>query len=157
VNHTPLTVNCNMARTPISAAVRARLKAARVARLATLDEEGNPHILPVCFVCVGPAFYTAVDSKPKRVPPQRLARLRHIRAMPQVALVIDEYQENWSRLWWILVRGKAKLLPPSARKERARVIRALKAKYRQYAAGMLAEDAPIISITPESIVCWGRI
>ena len=88
---------------------------------------------------------------------ERLAQLRHIRAVPQVALLIDEYREDWGRLWYVLVLGKAKLIPKSAREERAEAIRRLRAKYPQYAAGMLADDAPIIRITPERIISWGKI
>jgi PPOX class probable F420-dependent enzyme len=98
-----------------------------------------------------------VDRKPKSVPPEQLARLRHIAAAPQVALLIDEYSEDWAQLWYILVRGQAKLIAPSAHQERARAIRRLKEKYPQYAAGMLADDAPIVRITPERISSWGRI
>ena len=142
---------------PISDAIQSKLEDARVARLATLDAEFGPHIVPVCFAYDGKVFYTAVDRKPKRVAPERLARLRHIRAVPQVALLIDKYREDWGRLWYVLVLGKAKLIPKSAREERAEAIRRLRAKYPQYAAGMLADDAQIIRITPERIISWGKI
>jgi PPOX class probable F420-dependent enzyme len=141
----------------ISAAVRKILKQARVARLATLDAKSRPHIVPVCFAYDGKAFYTAVDRKPKRVPGERLARLQNIRAVPRVALLIDEYNEDWAQLWYILVRGKAKLIPQSAHKERAWAIRKLRAKYPQYAQGMLADDAPVIRIVPERTTSWGKI
>ena len=140
---------------PISNAIQAKLEAARVARLATLDAKYGPHIVPVCFVYDGKVFYSAVDRKPKRVAPERLARLRHIKASPQIALVIDEYHEDWGQLWYILVRGKAKLIPKSARQERAQAIRQLRAKYPQYAAAMLPDDAPVIRITPGRISSWG--
>ena len=140
---------------PISDSIQAKLRAARVARLATLDAEGKPHIVPVCFVYDGSVFYTAVDRKPKRVAPDRLARLRHIAAHPQVALVVDEYQEDWTQLWWVMVRGKAKLLPASANEERRRAIEQLRTKYPQYAAAMLPDDAPIIRLTPQRITSWG--
>lgn len=142
---------------PISGAMRTKLKEARIARLATLDAQCKPQVVPVCFVYADSVLYTAVDLKPKRVPPERLARLRNISAEPQVALVIDEYDEDWTRLWWILVRGKAKLIPPSAHKERARALRALRAKYPQYAAGMLPDDAPMIRIAPHRITGWGKL
>jgi PPOX class probable F420-dependent enzyme len=142
---------------PISKAIQAKLEAARVARLATLDAEYGPHIVPVCFVYDGKVFYSAVDRKPKRVAPERLARLRHITASPQIALIIDEYREDWKKLWYILVRGKAKLIPKSAHQERALAIRQLRAKYPQYAAAMLSDEAPVIRITPERITSWGRI
>ena len=142
-------------RQPISRAVQKILQEARVARLATLDARSRPHIVPVCFAYNGKLFYTPVDRKPKRVPHERLARLQNIRAAPRVAVLIDQYDEDWTRLWYILIRGKAKLIPQRAHKEHAWAIRKLRAKYPQYAAGMLADDAPIIRITPERTICWG--
>ena len=139
----------------ISARVQKRLKQARVARFATLSAEGQPHLVPICFVYDGKVFYTAIDRKPKSVSPERLARVQNIRAMPRVALLIDEYDEDWTRLWYVLIRGKAKLLPKSAEEERARAIRKLRTKYPQYAQGMLADDAPVIRITPERVTSWG--
>ena len=144
-------------RQKISGAVQKILKKARVARLATLDDKNRPHIVPICFVYDGKLFYTAVDRKPKRVTPERLARLRNIRAVPRIALLIDEYDEDWTQLWYILVRGKAKLIPKSGHKEHALAIHKLRAKYPQYAQGMLADDAPIIRITPERVAFWGKI
>ena len=141
----------------IPPAIRSRLKQARVARFVTLDARRRPHVVPVCFHFDGSRFYTAIDKKPKRVTPEKLARVRHITATPQVALLIDEYYEDWNRLWFVLVRGTARLLPRSASPERARVIRHLKQKYSQYAAGMLADDAPIIRITPKQITFWGKL
>jgi PPOX class probable F420-dependent enzyme len=122
-----------------------------------LDAKSRPHIVPVCFAYDGKLFYTAVDQKPKRVPRERLARLQNIRAVPRVALLIDEYDEDWTQLWYVLIRGKAKLIPQSAHKERAGAIRRLRAKYPQYARGMLADDAPIIRITPERTTFWGKM
>ena len=144
-------------RQKISGRVQKMLKKARVARLATLDDENRPHIVPICFAYDGKLFYTAVDRKPKRVTRERLARLRNIQAAPRVALLIDEYDEDWTQLWYILIRGKAKLIPKSAHKEHAWAIRKLRAKYLQYARGMLADDAPIIRITPERTTSWGNI
>jgi PPOX class probable F420-dependent enzyme len=141
----------------ISAAVQKILKEARVARLATLGSSGRPHLVPVCFAYDGKRFYTAIDHKPKRVSPQRLARLRNIQAVPRVALLIDEYDEDWTRLWYVFIRGNAKLLPESARKEQAWAIRELRSKYSQYAQGMLADNAMVIRITPERITPWGNI
>jgi PPOX class probable F420-dependent enzyme len=141
----------------ISGAIRKKLKQARVARLATLDAKDGPHIVPVCFVYDGKVFYTAIDRKPKRVSPDRLVRMQNIRAISRVALLIDEYDEDWTRLWYVLIRGKAVLIPNSAQQERASAIRKLRAKYPQYTRGMLAEDAPVIRITPERTTGWGKI
>ena len=148
----------DMRRRPnqVSSSIRTRLKEAKVARFATLDAQTRPHVVPVCFLYDGAVFYTAVDKKPKRLAPEGLARVRHIRVMPQVALLVDEYYEDWTSLWFVLVRGTAKLIPKSATRERARVIRRLRKKYPQYAAGMLPDDAPIIRITPERIAFWGK-
>lgn len=148
-----------MSRQPqnISGPIRKMVTNARVARLATLDSQGCPHIVPVCFAYDGKVFYSAVDRKPKRVSPERLARLKNIRAVSRVALLIDQYDEDWTQLWYVLIRGKANLIPNSARQERARAIRRLRAKYPQYAGEMLTDDAPIIRITPERTTFWGKI
>lgn len=141
----------------ISAAVLRKLRDARVARLATVDAKGRPHIVPVCFVFHNKVFYTAIDLKPKRVAPQKLARLKHIQTAPQVALLVDHYADDWSQLWYVLVRGKAKVVPHSAAKERAEAVARLKKKYPQYAAGMLVDDALLIRILPQRITYWGKI
>ena len=148
-----------MSRQPqnISGPIRNLVKNARVARLATLDSRGWPHLIPVCFVYDGKVLYSAVDRKPKRVSPERLVRLKNIRAVSRVALLIDQYDEDWTQLWYVLIRGKATLIPNSARQERARAIHRLRAKYPQYAGEMLADDAPIIRITPERTTFWGKI
>ena len=141
--------------TRISGAVKKILRQARVARLATVDAQSQPHIVPVCFAYDGRVFYTAIDQKPKRVAPERLARVRNIRTLPNVALLIDKYDEDWTQLWYILIRGSARLIPDAAKKERARAIGNLRAKYPQYARGMLTDNAPIIRITPKQTIFWG--
>ena len=148
-----------MSRQPqnISGPIRKLIKDDRVARLATLDPRGRPHIVPVCFAYDGKVLYSAVDRKPKRVSPERLVRLKNIRAASRVALLIDQYDEDWTRLWYVLIRGKATLIPNSAPQERARAIHRLRAKYPQYAGEMLADDAPIIRITPQRTTFWGKI
>ncbi len=141
----------------LSRALKAKLKETRVARLATLDTERGPHIIPFCFAYDGKVFYTPIDRKPKRVAPERLTRLQNIRNNPHVAILIDQYDEDWAKLWYILIRGTAKIIPASARSELGRAIRLLKAKYPQYAGGMLADDAMLIRITPRKITSWGQI
>src|SRR5437764_11029540 len=84
----------------------------RVARLATADAEGNPHVIPVCYAFDGSRFYTPLDEKPKRVAESKLRRVRNIVARPEVALVIDQYDDDWSRLGYVLVQGRAELLEP---------------------------------------------
>lgn len=139
----------------ISPEIHARVDAARVARLATLDPDKVPHVIPICFVCDGAVFYSAIDRKPKRVAPTELTRLRNIRESPQVALLVDEYDEDWTRLWYVLVRGEAEVVSEPAEQERA--IHLLRAKYQQYDVNMLVDDAPVLRIIPERITTWGKI
>lgn len=139
----------------ISDEARAKLKSARVARLATIDATQVPHMVPICFSYDGSVFYTAIDRKPKNVPPAQLARLKNIQTNPQVALLIDEYDEDWTRLWYVLVRGEAELVSSLVERSHARA--QLQAKYPQYRSGMLADDAPILRITPVRISTWGKL
>ena len=137
-------------------AIQARLKQARVARLATEGEEGRPHMVPICYAYNGRCFYTALDRKPKQVPPERLARVRHIQRNPNVALLIDEYGEDWGKLWYILVRGTAEIL--SKGKQHDEALRLLKEKYPQYASGtLLSRQALVIQIVPTQIIGWGSV
>jgi|SRR5580765_1720439 PPOX class probable F420-dependent enzyme len=135
--------------------VRSKLDAARVARLATVNPQGAPHVIPVCFVFNASVIYSAIDRKPKRIPPRQLARLTNIETTPEVALLVDEYNDDWERLWYVLVRGKAGLV--TAEVEHDLAVTRLKAKYPQYSAGMLDADAPVLRITPERITSWGRL
>lgn len=139
----------------ISTEIRAKFETTRVARLATVDAEHAPHVIPICFCFDGSIFYSAIDRKPKRVSPDRLRRLQNIAQTPDVALLLDSYDEDWTRLWYVLVRGKAELV--SAEAERLHAIARLRAKYPQYAGGMLSDDAPILRITPERITSWGKL
>jgi len=138
----------------ISPETRVKLEAARVARLATLDTERSPHMVPICFVCDGSLFYSAIDRKPKRVAANSLTRLKNIAQTSRVALLVDHYDEDWTRLWYVLVRGEAELVSDSAERERA--IQLLRVKYPQYDTDMLAGDAPVLRITPARITAWGK-
>jgi PPOX class probable F420-dependent enzyme len=91
------------------------VNSARVAHLATADAAGQPHVIPICFVFDGANFYSPIDEKPKRVTASKLKRLRNIRENPRVALVIDHYDENWAKLAYILVTGRARLLASGCR------------------------------------------
>lgn len=130
------------------------LRAARVARLATADRRGRPHVVPICFAVAGRRLYSAIDEKPKRAAPRRLKRVRNIVANPHVALVVDAYREDWRRLWYVLVFGTAKVIP-SGTAEHAAALRALRRKYRQYRT-MRLEERPVLGITPGRIVTWPR-
>jgi PPOX class probable F420-dependent enzyme len=128
------------------------LTQSRVARLATLDATGYPHLVPICYVTDGRAYYSAIDRKPKRTPPERLRRIRNIQANPRVALLIDHYEEDWAELRYVLVQGRAELLAEGEESERAR--RLLLAKYPQYRAMPLEAGGLMIKITPERVVAW---
>jgi len=124
----------------------------RVAHLATADKSGRPHVVPVCFALLDGRFYIAIDEKPKRS--LRLKRLRNIEENPRVALVFDRYDDNWSRLGWVLVQGTATVLLDGPKHERALI--ALRERYEQYQA-MALEGRPVISVTVERISTWGDL
>ena len=126
----------------------------RVARLATADTHSWPHVIPICYAFDGRHIFTALDLKPKRVPARRLKRLRNIEVNPRVALVIDDYSEDWSRLAYVLVTGVAAVVQDEAEQERAEAM--LLDKYPLYAE-LLPSGAPILKITPEKVVSWGRV
>jgi PPOX class probable F420-dependent enzyme len=108
---------------------RRLVESARVARLGTVSDDGLPHVVPVCFVLLGDVVYSAVDDKPKRG--TRLRRLANIEATRRACLLVDEYREDWSALWWVRLDGEGRLVDDPAEAARARV--ALTVKYPQYA------------------------
>lgn len=126
------------------------LSSARIAHLATADKTGQPHVVPICFVFDGKNFYSPIDEKPKRT--VQLKRLRNIKANPSVSLVIDHYEEDWRRLAYVLVFGKARILGHGITHRRA--VKLLRHKYRQYRT-MAIHERPMISITGRKFVVWG--
>jgi PPOX class probable F420-dependent enzyme len=106
----------------------ARLTRARVARLATIDPDGRPHLVPIVFALERDTLYSAVDRKPKRS--SRLRRIENARARPEVTILVDHYEDDWGRLWWIRLRGRARVLEHGEERERALLL--LRAKYPQY-------------------------
>ena len=131
------------------------IRAHRVARLATADAAGRPAVIPICYVFNGDWFYSVIDQKPKRVDLMQLRRLRNIRVNPNVALVIDDYSENWSELVYVLVHGVATIIDTdeSAEVERAAAIAALRSKYEQYRS-MAIDGNPLIKIVPNQVRFW---
>ncbi|MFF9112730.1 TIGR03668 family PPOX class F420-dependent oxidoreductase [Streptomyces sp. NPDC014805] len=134
---------------------RRRFAGARVARLATVDTGGRPHLVPVVFAADGDRVVTAVDHKPKDT--LRLKRLRNIAAHPAVSLLADVYDEDWDRLWWVRADGTARVLPPGAgdpavREERAAGIALLRDKYAQYAAR--PPHGPVVVVTVDAWTGW---
>jgi PPOX class probable F420-dependent enzyme len=108
--------------------MRRRVVEGRVAHLATIDTNGRPHLIPVCFALDDETLYSAVDQKPKTSP--RLRRLDNIRQQPSVAVLVDNYDEDWSRLWWVRLRGEARVIEEGP--ERDRALELLLEKYAQY-------------------------
>jgi PPOX class probable F420-dependent enzyme len=123
-------------------AARARFAAARVARLATADAGGRPHLVPVCFALAGDTVYVAVDAKPKRT--QKLKRLVNLAENPAAALLADHYDDaDWTRLWWARADGTARILEGED-PERIRALALLAERYRQYAE--TSPPGPVIAI-----------
>ncbi len=129
------------------------LREGRVGRLGSVDSAGQPLVVPVCYVFDGRVCYSAIDAKPKRVPGRTLARIRNIEANPRVSLTVDHYDEEWARLRYVIVQGRAELVSNGT--ELARSIDLLREKYPQYRAmGLGAESALVIRIDPRRIVAW---
>ncbi|HWP84462.1 MAG TPA: TIGR03668 family PPOX class F420-dependent oxidoreductase [Terriglobia bacterium] len=123
----------------------------RVAHLATASKQGRPLVVPLCFVCQGTTVFSVVDEKPKRVAAERLRRLQNIRENPQVALLVDHYEEDWTRLSYLLGEGRARILRSG--REHAAALRRLRRKYPQYRR-MRLEDKPVIRIALQKVTHW---
>jgi PPOX class probable F420-dependent enzyme len=121
---------------------------ARVARLATLDADGRPHVVPIVFVLVGDSLYSAVDAKPKRS--RTLRRIENARERPEVTVLVDRYDEDWSELWWVRIRGRARVLDDG--EEAAAGLGALRAKYAQYREQ--PPGPPVLAIDVEDWRTW---
>jgi PPOX class probable F420-dependent enzyme len=131
------------------------LRDARIGRLATVNERGHPSVVPFCFAVIGedePVVVSVLDEKPKHVPDEELARVRNITHNPNVAFVVDHYEENWSRLAFVQVRGQARLLKP-AEPGHAEAIIALREKYPQYRS-MAIEGRAVIMIEKLRLTAW---
>lgn len=124
----------------------------RVGHLATADARGRPFVIPVCFVYLDGRVYTPVDEKPKSGRPLR--RLRNIADNEHVSIVFDRYDDDWSRLGWVLLQGTASLVDDAA--ERTLALATLREKYRQYES-MALEERPLIRIDPELWSSWGAL
>ncbi|MBI3328455.1 MAG: TIGR03668 family PPOX class F420-dependent oxidoreductase [Nitrospinae bacterium] len=134
--------------------VQAFVESHRVARLATVDAEGRPLVLPICYVLAGDNLYSPIDAKPKRVPVQRLKRLRNLQANPRVALVIDDYREDWTQLAYVILHGTAEILTQGPEFDDA--VGELREKYPQYRS-MPIQDNPLIAVRLMRVVSWGAV
>jgi PPOX class probable F420-dependent enzyme len=129
------------------------LRDGRVARLGTADRAGQPLVVPVCYVFDGRTCFSPIDAKPKRVAERALRRLRNIEENPRVSLVVDRYDEDWTRLCWVIVEGRAEILTGGP--ERADAVDLLRAKYAQYVSLDLDRDAAtVIRISPDRTMYW---
>jgi PPOX class probable F420-dependent enzyme len=124
-----------------------RFARARVARLATVGADGRPHLVPVTFAVRDDVVVIAVDHKPKTT--TNLRRLRNIRENDQVSMLVDHYDEDWGRLWWVRVDGTATVL---AGAEMDEPVEWLKAKYEQYRER--PPRGPVIKIRVFTVVDW---
>jgi len=129
----------------------ALLRNARVGRLATADTSGQPLVVPVCYVFDGARCYSAVDAKPKRT--RELRRLKNIAASPHASLVVDVWDEDWAKLCWVIVEGRAEVLTTGV--EFTRAIDQLVAKYPQYRAmGLDRMEGSVIALEAGRIRAW---
>lgn len=128
---------------------RRLLTRARIARLATVDGRGRPHLVPIVFVVEGSTLVTAVDQKPKQT--ADLQRIRNIGREPRVALLVDHYSEDWDTLWWVRADGRATVLETGDAR-RPRAILLLQHKYPQYRSA--PPGGPVIEIDIERLTGW---
>jgi PPOX class probable F420-dependent enzyme len=125
-----------------------RFEAARVAHLATVAPDGRPHLVPCTFALVGGRIVSVVDRKPKRT--TALQRLANIRSDPRVSVLVDRYEDDWRRLWWVRADGRAAVIGDGP--ERDVAVAALTAKYPQYVRE--PPDGPAVLVTVDRWVSW---
>jgi PPOX class probable F420-dependent enzyme len=128
--------------------MRHRVMAARVARLATAGADGRPHIVPICFALDDQTLYFAVDAKPKRT--TNLKRLRNIAANAAVSILIDHYEDDWDKLWWVRLDGQARVVVEDAEVEQA--LHLLAERYAQYRA--TRPPGPVVAVAIERMAGW---
>jgi PPOX class probable F420-dependent enzyme len=126
----------------------------KVAHLATADAHAVPHVVPVCFAISHDALYITVDEKPKHHPGVTLKRLRNIGENSAVALVADRYDEDWTRLGWVMLHGRAEVLQNGAEHDHAQTL--LRSRYRQLESMAIAA-LPVIAIRIERTTSWGNL
>ena len=126
---------------------RELLASERVARLAYVDDDEHPRVLPVTFAVADDAVWSAIDEKPKRTPEP--ARVAYLRRRPEAALVVDHYDDDWSRLAWVQLLGRIDVIPTSGSPE---AMAALAAKYEQYAER--TPPGPLLRLTVERALHW---
>lgn len=127
-----------------------------VARLATADAAGQPHVIPFCYAFDGEHVYFVVDQKPKRHTGKPLKRIRNMLENPQAAIVIDDYDDDWTRLAYVLITGTTALVDDEA--EYARILARLRERYPQYRVMDLTfANNAMVRISPTKVHAWGKI
>jgi PPOX class probable F420-dependent enzyme len=125
----------------------------RIAHLATAERRAVPHVVPVCFAIRESTLYITIDEKPKR-PGATLKRLQNIAENSAVALVVDRYDEDWTRLGWVMLHGRAEILTEGAEHDEAQAL--LRERYPQLRA-MQIEGCPVIAVRIERTSSWGDV
>ena len=138
----------------LSVRERAFVETRRVAHLATADSRAVPQVVPVCFGLAEDALYITIDQKPKREGGRPLKRLRNIAENPRVSVVFDRYDEDWRRLAWVMLHGRAGILTEGPEHDRAQAL--LRARYRQLEA-MEIGPLPVIVMRIERVASWGEL
>ena len=138
----------------LSVRERAFVETRRVAHLATADSRAVPQVVPVCFGLAEDALYITIDQKPKREGGRPLKRLRNIAENPRVSVVFDRYDEDWRRLAWVMLHGRAAILTEGPEHDRAQAL--LRARYRQLEA-MEIGPLPVIVMRIERVASWGEL
>lgn len=135
---------------------RSFLAAQRVARLATIGSDGTSSLVPVCFALIGDdklSIVSVLDDKPKSVADRELARVRNVRRDPRVSVLADHYDEDWSQLGFVQVKGEARVIGPDD-PDYSGAITALREKYPQY-RDMAVEERLVMVIEPDRTTSWG--
>ena len=125
----------------------------RLGHLATADAGGAPYLVPVCFALGEAALYITIDEKPKRQD-RPMKRIRNILENPRAAFVVDRWDEDWTRLGWVMLRGPAEILDSGYEHAAAQAL--LRGKYRQYEA-MNLTGLPVIALRFARVACWGDL
>jgi PPOX class probable F420-dependent enzyme len=138
----------------LSARERHFVDGRRIGHLATADSRAVPHVVPVCFGLSEDRLYITIDRKPKQDRGRPLKRLRNIADNPRVAIVFDHYDEDWRRLAWVMLRGRAEIITAGAEHDRAQSL--LRSRYPQLDA-MQIGPLPVIAIHIERVASWGDL
>ena len=128
--------------------MRRRIRSVMVARLATVGRDGRPHVVPITFASGDEALYFAIDFKPKKT--ADLQRLRNIEANPAVSVLVDHYEDDWTKLWWVRVDGNARIVLDGADFDAA--IALLTERYPQYRSARPV--GPAVAIAIERMTGW---